>query len=378
MDYGERMNEPRLIWRLGRWIARRSDGAARLEWADGEMVLRLRGGRIVSVEGLDSGALAERLGCEPTGSSDLLREACSLSRKHGLPVTQTVGVAKELVQEGLLAWLMDSDRQLELVEGSPEPSDTANISITHALVELILSDTSGGAARQVLPDPRTPLRRCDRFLELYAPLRLSEEADLIVAKISGRRTAQEIAASSPHGEDEVNRLLAALVATGILEASPPAEPRPEAAEAVAVDLAEEDESERHRLRIPVIWIGAAAALLVVILVALGLVTSSDEPPATTTVDGATWSLVVDMGCEPEELQRVLKKAREHPELVRPVRADASGTAPCWRLVWGSFPTRQAAEAAVNDVPSLLRQEGFTPHAIQAPGEKGDLPPDTVE
>ncbi len=372
------MDDPRLVWRLGRWIAGRVDGAARLGWSQGEVILRLRDGRIVSVEGVDPAALAARLGCEPTGKRDLLAEAGALARAHGLPVTQAVGTAKELVQQALAEWYRDPARQLELVEGSPEPSDKANISITHAVVELILSDTSGRLAAQVLPDPATSLRRTDRFLELYAPLRLSEEADLIVAKISGRRTAAEVAASSSHGAAEVNRLLAALVATGMLEPSPPSGERPATPEAVSVQLTDDvEDAGVRRLRIPVVWIGVAAAVLIAFLVVLAMLGSDDEKPTEPAVAGASWSLVVDMGCEQAELQRVLKKAREHPDLVRPVRADAEEGGPCWRLVWGSFPSQEAAAQAIDDIPPLLRQSGFSPHPIQVPEDEsaggGDLP-----
>jgi hypothetical protein len=73
-----------------------------------------------------------------------------------------------------------------------------------------------------------------------------------------------------------------------------------------------------------------------------------------------------MGCEPEELQRVLKKARQHPKQLRPVQADTGEGDPCWRLVWGSFASRDAAESEVPNIPTTLVLEGFAPHAIELP------------
>jgi hypothetical protein len=83
--------------------------------------------------------------------------------------------------------------------------------------------------------------------------------------------------------------------------------------------------------------------------------------------------VVDLGCEPQELQRVLKKAHQYPDELLPVAAEASEGSPCWRLVWGRFPDRKTAQAAVKDIPSHLRLDGFSPHPIELPPD-GDSEP----
>ncbi len=206
MQYSVAMTDPHEIWQLAQWIARQEGGAAQLRWSDGELMLRICRGRIRFVEGIDTAALCHRLSCEPIGRSDLLEEARELAATGQIAETYAMGAAKELLQQHLKQWLLDPRRELEIVEGEPDPVDGATISITHTLVELVLSDTTGATASSILPDLDVFLSRSPGFLELYSPLRLSEEADLIVSKISGERTAREVAARSEHSIDEVSRL----------------------------------------------------------------------------------------------------------------------------------------------------------------------------
>jgi len=368
MQYSGAMSDPHEIWQFGRWIGRQEGGAARLAWTYGELILRIQKGRVRFVEGIDSTELSKRLSCQPVGRHDLLEEARSLAKDGQIAETYAMGAAKELVQGSLRSWLLDPTRELEIVEGEPDEVDGATISITHTLVELVLSDTAGEIAGAILPNDDVLLVRSPGFLDLYAPLRLSEEADLIVSKISGERTAGEVAEGSNHGSGEVLRLLAGLVVTGILEPETPLHISDD------VDLlpAEEmtDGSKRH---IPVSWIlGAAAALFVLLAVILFIMTRSGDTEPVESITGEsnlTWSLVIDLGCEPQDLQRVLKKAQENPKVVRPVAADVGGVEPCWRLVWGRFSSREAAEAATDGIPGELLQQGFDPHPIELTGEE---------
>jgi hypothetical protein len=368
------MRDPQEIWQLGQWIGRRQSGAVRLGWSQGEVVLRVHDGRLRFVEGIDPTELAQRLNCQPTGTSDLLEEARALAAAGQISETSAMGAAKELIQDRVRRWLLDPDREIETVEGVPDEVEGATISVTHALVELVLSDTGGGAAAAVLPDLDVLLSRSPDFLELYAPLRLSEEADLIVAKISGEKTAREVADRSQHDLDEVARLLAALVMTGILE------PETNLAIEGEVDLlpAEEIDDGGPR-RIPVGWIAAAAAVLLVLLVVIGwIVTRPNAPEANpgTVADGyegMNWSLAVDLGCEPRDLQRVLKKAQQFPDDVRAVPQESGEGDQCWRLVWRRFSSREAAMAAIDDIPSGLRHQGFEPHAVELTDEEWESP-----
>lgn len=369
------MSDPHEIWRLGQWIGRQEGGAARLEWTGGELILRIQKGRIRFVEGIDSSGLCTRLNCEPAGHPDLLEEARLLARDGKVAENHAMSAAKEMVQKSLRAWLLDPDRELEIVEGEPDDVDGATISVTHALVELILSDTTGEIAEAVLPNDDVLLVRSPGFLDLYAPLRLSEEADLIVSRISGERSVKEVAENSSHGRGEVLRLLAGLVVTGILEPETPLQISDD------VDLLPvEADTEESRHRIPVQWIVAAAAVLVIILLVIvfAMARSGNSAPIEDAAGGGglPWTLVIDMGCEPQDLQRVLKKAQENPKVLRPVAADAGNGEPCWRLVWGRFSSRELAEAATDGLPKHFLRQGFDPHPIELTGEELEAPAST--
>jgi len=357
------MHDPELVWRFGKWIANRTSGTAHFGWTEGEMTLRLRRGNVVSILGLDPDAISRLVECEPIGNVELLEEARQIAAERGVPDTQTLGAAKEVLQEAMARWILDSERSLQLIEEDVEHDQGPTISPTHAIVELILADMETDYVPHVLPDFTVILHRAPNFLELYSPLRLSEDADLMVAKITGQRTADEIGDRSSSGAADVGRLLAALTATGMIEPVPANEADDDIG---ALDLVPPiDEPERKTL--PVAWIAGAAAILAVLLAFMMWLVLKPEPVETPEPD-VTWTLVVDMGCEPEELQRVLKKARQYPEVLRPVQANTGDDNPCWRLVWGRFPNREAAEQGAADLPESLRMDGFEPHAIELPEE----------
>jgi hypothetical protein len=362
------MQDPNQIWAFGRWIAQRDPGSARLTWTGGEVVLGVRQGRIHSAEGLDSDELAGRLGCGGSGEADLFAEARLLGQSHDIAETRAMGAAKEILQEALHQWLLDPERQFSVDDSVPPEADGATISITHALVELVLADTEHNVAESILPDSETTLQRSASFIELYAPLRLTEEADLIVANITGSATAAAIADESSHHPDEVVRLVAALVTTGILEASEPV--------VLAHDLewpgTELEEDEPSWKKIPGWMIGAAVGLLLITVMIIAFVLMrGDGGEATVAVGSGDWGVVVEMGCEPRDLQRMLRKRNLERKALRTVKADPTNGDMCFRLVWGSFPTREAAEESVGDIPSNLVEDGFQPHVIEVTGTEAD-------
>ncbi|MCU0304207.1 MAG: hypothetical protein MUC56_09140 [Thermoanaerobaculales bacterium] len=356
------MQDPRQIWELGRWIARRESATARLAWSDGEIVLGLQNGRIHSVHGLDAEDLSARLGCAAAGERELLAEAQRLCSEHGVPETRAIGTVKEMVQRALHGWLTDPGRKFTVEEGSPDETEGPTISITHALVELVLADTRSDLAVAILPDREVLLRRSRSFIELYAPLRLSEEADLIVAGISGAATAASVARASSHHPDEVARLVAALVATGVLEPVEPAIPEQDL-DWSGADL-DDGPGERSRRKIPLWLIGVAALGLVAVIAVIAWIVSRAGTSDPGPTAGGDWGVVVEMGCEPEDLQRMLRKRNVERSSLRTVKADPGTGDTCFRLVWGSFATRQAAESAMSDVPSSLVEAGFEPHVIE--------------
>jgi hypothetical protein len=361
------MQYPEQVWRFGLWLAQRMSGTARLSWNGREILLGFSRGKIVSIEGINSATVAQRVDRESANREELLEEAVAIAARNGMSETRTLGAAKEALQEVLAEWLLDPKRDLELIEGKALSAEGATISATHSIVELVLSDPGEDLVRSILPDLNILVRRSDNFLDLYAPLRLSEEADLVVAKITGQRTAGEIASRSPHGPQEVLRLIAALVATGMLEAEPVEMPVDEP-DHLAVEF---PEAQRVLKKLPLWPVVAVIFVVAIVLLILGTIRYWPRGEADPAADSVEWTLVVDMGCEPEELQRVLRKARANPKTLRPVQATAGEEDSCWRLVWGRFPTREAADDALPEIPERLVLDGFTPHAIE-------LPPETSE
>lgn len=361
MDYRDTMSDPEAIWRLGRWIADRASGVVRLDWNDGRMELEIARGRAVAVRGLDPAAVAAQLGCAPAGNDELLDEARALAQRHATPETQAVGAVKTLLVQALETWLRDPERRLVVAEKDVDDVERPTISLAHALVELLLSSEEDSLARIILPRGDALLRRTPNFLELYSPLRLSEEADLVVAKITGQRTVAEIAGRSPHGSQDVLRLLAGLVVTGMLEVVPPEEVkvRSEPLPSVALD------AQVTRRRLPVGWLVAAGAALLLAL-ALAVVLLLRPHPASSSAADGHWTVAVDMGCEPEDLQRILKKASQFPNDLQALRTDLDDGEPCWRLVWGSFTSEDEARAAESRVPSSFLRDGFPPHPVELP------------
>ncbi len=370
------MHDPDVIWRFGQWIAQRQSGEVRLTAPGLDVVLGLADGKVVSIRGLDSAEVARRLGVAPTGHDDLLDEATTIAERHGLSQAQAVGTVKEILQDAVSQWLRATDRDAEVratelvIDGRP------TISMKHAVVELILSDPDGRLASVVLPDLDVLLCRNEDFLELYSPLRLSEEADLIAAKVTGQRTAREISGHSSTGPAEVVNLLAALVATGMIEprSLEHATHDPEPSRFVLPD----PDAQRRTIPIWSLLAALAALLVVIVLLAAWWNHSPKQDEELTAVAGPEWTLVVDMGCEPQELQRVLKKFRENSQELKPLAADAGDGSPCWRLVWGQFPDREAADAAISEIPEDLLMDGFEPHSIEIPIGTSDSFPSEIE
>ncbi len=360
------MNDPQVVWRLGRWVAKRIPGNARLIASDVSLEIGMNEGRIVGVIGIDTSLLGRALNCEPFGEDDLIAEALALAEANEIPEATVMGAAKVLLQDRLKAWLLDPDRRLETVDGIQELRPINSISATHALVELILSDPDGTTAAAVLPSLDVLLRRADGFLDLYAPLGLAEEADLIVAKITGQRTAEEIAARSPHEHDDIVKLLAALTASGMLEAVHAAVPDSSPVLIAAPEpSAELDRQTPARRLSPLLVLAAVVIIAAMAITAWWFAFRQDKATPQPETTGH-WAVAVDLGCEPHEFRRLLQVARRHDE-VRPValaESGENGDGTCWRLVWGDFPTMSLAESAISSVPSSIRREGFEPHVVE--------------
>ncbi len=359
------MNGPETIQRFSRWVASRPSGTARLVWRGGTLVLHVASGRVVGIEGLDPVPL-RRLGAPAVDGSDALQAAMAVAASTGRPEAEAVGLVKEMMESSLKAWMLDPFRELELIDTEPSPPGQPSISLPHVLVELVLGDGGTELTDILLPDLDVVLRRSKGFLEGYAALGLTEEADLVAAKITGQRTAEEIASRSPHDRREVIRLLAALTAAGLLEPVPVATTTQEPLMVAPPDF--QDVPERSR-RLPAGLLVGLVALLVLILV--GVAMTALKSRAGTGHEKGRWGITVDSGCEPEDLQRILRKAGRFPDAVRAMRTDPEDQGPCWQLVFGDFRSPGEAESAIASIPSRLLGNDFEPKVTPIRDVTGD-------
>jgi len=362
------MDDSRLIWRLGRWVAMRKPGRARLSTSEVAFEVNLDGGLIVGISGIDTSLLGRALTFNPLGETDLVEEALALAAANDIPETTVMGAAKVILQDHLRTWFLDPERQLELIETPLAIQRENSISATHAIVEMVLSDPDGTTTAVVLPTLDVLLRRAEGFLDLYAPLGLAEEADLIVAKITGQRTAGEIASRSPQHHDDVVKLLAALTASGMLEAVHAAVP--EKAPILVADPEPRVDLDRGRAirRLPPLIILAAIVGIAAVVVTIWWFMFQNPPIEPVDVSTGHWAIAVDLGCEPHEYRRLLEVARRHDD-VRPIALTPDGETgeeTCWRLVWGDFPRETSAEEAIQSIPKGIRREGFEPHVVEVP------------
>lgn len=374
MHYRYIMGEARAILDFGRWVASRPAGSATLGWSDGVLVLDIRDGKIVGVSGPNPQVLTRTFGTNPPDGDDLIALAQAMAPQSGLSEIQAVGAVKSILLDSLQLWFMDPDRSFDVSDTIPESRSAHSISATHALVELVLSSPDDTIVHAILPDRNVLLTRTEGFLDLYAPLGLAEEADLIVAKITGQRTGAEIEAHSPHPKDEVARLLAALTATGMLTIRDPDPP------SIGISLGPEPEPtpsiEEHapqRRLSPLILFVPALAVVAAAFAVWWFFFRAPADVDTKNPPSAHWGVVVDLGCEPHEYRRLMQVARLNDE-VRPIAVEdvQDSSEDCWRLVWGDFSTAALAERAFPKVPAEVRRDGFELHAVEIPSAQNPL------
>jgi hypothetical protein len=68
---------------------------------------------------------------------------------------------------------------------------------------------------------------------------------------------------------------------------------------------------------------------------------------------------------------MLRKRNLERKALRTVKADPANGDTCFRLIWGSFPSREAAETAIDGVPPNLVEDGFEMHVIEVSGDEAD-------
>jgi len=364
------MSHSETIYRLGSWIATHQPGVLRLAWPEGELLLTIRKGKIVSVVGPNPRRLARILGPGiRLDEADLMILARQSTEKNGIRIDDSVGAVKTIIQEELAAWLCSPERELQFLEENPDPGSDPNISFRHALIELILTAEADVFSSHVLPDHTAVLQRHQDFSRSYSALGLSEEADLVVSRVDGKRSISEILSKSSLPEGEVLRLLAALTCTGVLEVAreekkPAASPVEKELEVTVMPVEAAADSGKVT-RISRAQLLTALGVLILLLGALGwffFFRHGSKVPSGPVDEH--WGIVVDLACEPADYRRMMQTASRRKDVLALPTGEADSSEQCWRLVWGDFPEKQKAEDALDRIPAALRHEGFASHVIK--------------
>ena len=339
---------------LASWVARKERGTARLRWDARELVLHFNTLQVVAVEGDDNDMLAPAFGL--TSGGEWFRQAQGAVAGGQVSQAEANAVVKRALAEALRSFFQTPDAAAVLDPEAGFESGALTISYPHLAVELVLGGGGEALMPVFLPDPELVLRRQPDFLRRVGALGLTDEGMAILAKINDARTAMEIAAPSPHGQETALRLLAAAVAAGLTEATPRS-PEPQ-----FVPTAFEEAEPRRRRGI---W-GWIVALLLLGAAAAALYVFQPWKLRRAAGPGGPWAVAVDGGCQPAELERLYRRQDKDPESFSVVPF-GQGQEQCYRLVWGHFPTRQAAEQAVATLPAGVLTRGFAPHVVQSEG-----------
>jgi septal ring-binding cell division protein DamX len=75
---------------------------------------------------------------------------------------------------------------------------------------------------------------------------------------------------------------------------------------------------------------------------------------------------VDGGCQPAELERLYRRQEQDKANLRVVPF-GHGDGQCYRLIWGHFPTKEAADDTMAHLPAGVVARGFPPHVVRVEG-----------
>jgi hypothetical protein len=334
---------------LGLWVGRKGRGSASLRWAGHELVLHVSNLQIVGVEGEDGGRLEAAFGW--TKGGEWFSQAAAAVAAGKVSQADANAAVKRALAESLREFLLTPDAEASFESGLALEPQGLTISYPHLMVELVLGSGGEALVPSFLPDPSLILRRLPDFPKRVGALGLTEEGMAILAKINDQRSAQEISDPSPHGRETALQLLASAVAAGIVESVT------RIAEVPLVAAPPPRFSTGKRRIWPVVLLIVAAIVVIVLLIA------HPWRSAGVVGGGGPWAVAVDGGCQPAELERLYRRQEQDKMNLRVVPfGQANGQ--CYRLIWGHFPSKEAAEATISHLPPGTVARGFPPHVVR--------------
>ncbi len=323
-----------------------------LAWGNTTLALFVDGLQILAVEGDDGERLASAFGL--VSDRDWFREAQAAVSAGQVSPGEGAAVVKRALQARLREFFLAGDGVVTFDNELPLEAAQFTISYPHLIIEMMLGTGADELAEVFLPDPELVLFRLPDFARRVGALGLTDEALAVFAKINDVRSAREIVEPSPHNRTLVLRLLATAVGAGLVDASPrladvvlpPAEPLPD------------DEPAPRRAWLA--WVLVLAAIGVIAAV-LAVLRPWEERPAAAAQ--GPWSIAVDGGCQPAEVERLYRRQDGNRGSYRVVPF-GEGNERCYRLVWGRFPDRGAAEREMAALPDGVLTRGFAPHVVR--------------
>jgi len=351
--YSHSMRRVSAARQLALWIGRKGRGRAQLAWGDATLALYVDGLQILAVEGDDGERLASAFGL--VADREWFRQAQAAVDAGQVSQGEAAAVVKRALAARLKEFFLADDGKVTFDNELPPEPAQFTISYPHLIIEMMLGSDAAELAEVFLPDPELVLFRLPDFARRVAALGLTDEALAVFAKINDVRSAREIVDPSPHNRVLVLRLLATAVGAGLVDASP------RLADVVLPPAEPLERKEPARRRGALAWVLALVA--VGVIAAVLAVLRPWEEHGVVVAQGP-WSIAVDGGCQPAEVERLYRRQDANRGSFRVVPFGDGGER-CYRLVWGRFPDREAAERALAALPDGVLTRGFSPHVVRA-------------
>ena len=320
-----------------------------MQWGGQHLLLYISGLQILAISGYDRDRLTAAFGLT---EGEWFADAKAAIEAGQVTLAEATAVIKGTLVENLMEFFLAPDAEISFDSEIPFEDRGLTVSYPHLIVEMVLGPGGEALVERLLPSPEAVLRRLPDFPRRVGALALTEEGMAVLAKIDDRRSASEIAERSPHGSDTALRLLAAAAGAGLAEASAPVSEVTLAATS-SPELIVESQSRRW------LWV---VVLVVVVAAVLALVIRPWEGTGSGPATGP-WSVAVDGGCQPAEVERLYRRKEQDPVRLKVVPF-GRGDDQCYRLVWGGFASRDLAERAMVSLPSGVLARGFAPHVVK--------------